>query len=148
MNPEADYKKALLLKIGIIVVIATILFLWLASLRNVFESRQTETDNGLKKISEDLNQSIKEAETRFNTVTSSSTDNAFVKGMIEKASSTKNTATSTAELKKELSNLIKTATTTPKKSNCPPYIDCMPKIGGANACVVPAGCEGITQIAY
>ncbi|MBN2884553.1 hypothetical protein JXE04_01365 [Patescibacteria group bacterium] len=33
-------------------------------------------------------------------------------------------------------------------SSCPAYIDCMPTIGQVKPCVIPTGCEAITQIAY
>lgn len=158
MNPEQQgYKKALLLKIGIIVIIAVIFFLWLASLKKVFETKQNQTDDTFKKISEDIDKSLKEAEDRFN-VASSSANNSFVKDLLDKASSTAGsvsttptttvTATTSKEIKEELSDLIKKATTTNKGAGCPAYINCMPTIGEARPCVIPAGCEDITQIAY
>ncbi len=160
MNPdEQDAKKLLLVKIGIIIIAVAILFLWLANLRGVFENQKTTTDKTWEKISEDLNQSFKDAENRFSEVASSSS-NSFVKELISKASSTASStikvySTSTdysistsSEIKKELMDLIKISTTTPKNSNCPPYINCMPSIGEARPCIIPDGCEGITQIAY
>jgi hypothetical protein len=150
MNPEeTNYKKALL-KVGIIVIVLAIIFLWLSNLQNVFESRQNQSDNLLKKISDDIDKSLKDTETHLNE-TVSTTSNTFVEKLLDKASSTiaSTTSTSTAavELKKELTGFIK-ATSTPKRISCPEYINCMPSIGETRPCVVPAGCEKITQIAY
>ena len=152
MNPEeSNYKKALLLKIGIVLIIITIIILWLANLQNVFESRQGQSDNILKKISDDIDKSLKDSETHLNE-SASTTSNSFVEKLMNKASSTDASATPTStaavELKKELTGLIKKATSTSGGSGCPEYIDCMPTIGEAKPCVVPAGCEKITQIAY
>lgn len=153
MNPEeVQNKKSLLPKISIIILIAVIFCLWLANLNNVFDSNSTSTDDTLKKISDDIDKSLKDVNASFET-TISSTSNTFVEGLLSKASSTVATttviATSTAktELKEELTGLIK-ATTTPKTIDCPPSINCMPSIGETRPCVVPAGCEKITQIAY
>ena len=152
MNPEeVDNKKSLLPKIGIIILVAVVFCLWLANLNNVFESKPTSTDDTLKKIGDDIDKSLKDVNARFDT-TVSSTSNTFVEGLLDKASSTiaTTTATSTAktELKETLTGLIKTTTTTPKRISCPPSINCMPTIGEARPCVVPVGCEKITQIAY
>ncbi|MFA5754736.1 MAG: hypothetical protein WC905_05355, partial [Patescibacteria group bacterium] len=35
-----------------------------------------------------------------------------------------------------------------KNANCPAYVNCMPTIGESRPCQIPAGCEGITKIAY
>jgi len=148
MNPEeVNYKKALLFKIGIVVIIVAIFFLWLANLRNVFATKQITTDSTWEKISSDMDKTFKDAEANFSDA-ASSTDKAFVNNLLEKASSTVSTTTATVEVKKELTDLIKSATTTPKRISCPPSINCMPTIGEARPCVVPVGCEKITQIAY
>jgi hypothetical protein len=51
----------------------------------------------------------------------------------------------TEDIKRKEEN---TASSTEGDAACPIYIDCMPKIGEAPVCQIPAGCEGITQIAY
>lgn len=33
-------------------------------------------------------------------------------------------------------------------SACPAYVNCMPTIGAARQCQIPAGCEGVTQLVY
>ena len=146
-SEEVSNKKSLLPKISIIILIAVIFCLWLANLNNVFDSNSTSTDDTLKKISDNIDKSLKDVNTSFDK-TISSTSNTFVEGLLNKASSTTSTSTAKIELKEELTGLIKTATTTPKRVDCPPYINCMPSIGETRPCVVPVGCEKITQIAY
>ncbi len=149
MNPgEQNDQRVLWIKIGVISLLTVILFLWLANLRGVFESRNNSTDKTWEKISSDMNKSFQEAESRFSDVSSSS-DSAFVKDLLDKASSTvTNNNSANKTIKQELSDLIKIGTTTPKRINCPPYINCMPSIGEAKPCIIPAGCEDVTQIAY
>lgn len=148
---EQNYKKALIFKIGIIVIIVVIFFLWLANLRNVLEDNQEGNNQTWKKITEDIDNSLNRLDDISNDLASTSTENKFVDGLVNLASSTiaaTTTSTSTVkiELKEELKDLIKQATTT--KSNCPEYINCMPSIGEARPCIIPTGCENITQIAY
>jgi hypothetical protein len=148
MNPEeVQNKKSLLPKISIIILIAVIFCLWLANLNNVFDANSTSTDDTFKKISADIDESLAKVNAKLNK-TVSSTSNTFVDDLLEKASSSTATSTVKIELKEELKGLIKTATTTNKKIGCPEYINCMPTIGDAKPCVIPAGCEKITKIAY
>ena len=157
MNSDGQKSKELLLvRASMILIVAVIFFLWLANLQGVFESQKTSNDATWQKISSDMNKSFSEAENTFNASASSSDDSSFVKGLLDKASSTvasSASTTATIQLKKELIDLTKAATTTiatswPKNLNCPSYIDCMPSIGAPRPCVIPAGCEKITQIAY
>ncbi len=156
MNSKKQNDKiALITKVGIIIIISIILFLWLATLRGVFENQKEYKSNTWKKISADMDKSLKEASSQFDkaaNLASSSTNKAFVNELLDKASSTATStvATTTAvEIKKEILDLIKPApTSSPKRSGCPEYINCMPSIGEARPCIVPVGCEKITQIAY
>lgn len=154
MNPdEQNYKKALILKIVGIIFIIFIFFLWLANLRNVFEDNKKGNDQTWQKITGDIDDSLDRLNKISDSLASSSIDNnKFVKEVVDRANSTttvSSIATSTikVEIKEELLDLIKKATTT-VKNNCPEYINCMPTIGGARPCTIPAGCENITQIAY
>ncbi len=143
---EPNYKKSLVLKFSIIIIIAVIFFLWLANLRNVLESNQRNNNQVWQKITEDIDKSLNRLDEISNDLASTSDSNKFVSELVNRASSTVATSTVKIELKEELSDLIKKATTT--KSNCPEYINCMPLIGEARPCTVPVGCEDITQIAY
>lgn len=152
MNPdEQETKKLLLVKVGMIVIIAVVLFLWLANLKGVFESQKSSNDKTWEKISEDMNTSLNRLDSISNNLSASSTDNSFVKDLLDKASSTATSTiatTTSLDIKKELTNIIKTATGSPKRASCPEYINCMPSIGEVRPCVIPIGCENITQIAY
>ena len=128
--------------------------MWLANLQNVFEINSNKSDDVLKRVRENIDQSLRETDLKFNQ-SASSTENNFVKNLVDKASSTAtstiSTTTAAIQIKKELSDLIKattTATSSPKRTSCPEYINCMPTIGESKPCVVPVGCEKITQIAY
>lgn len=150
---EEGSKKLLLFKVAMIAIIAIIFFLWLANLKGVFESQKINTDKTWQKISSDMEKSLNRLDSISTNLSASSTqDKAFVEDLLNKASSTATStasATSTStEIKKELIDLIKTATTSPKRTNCPEYINCMPSIGQARPCVIPPGCEKITQIVY
>ena len=152
MNPEEqNYKKSLLFKVIIIVIIVAVFFLWLANLRNVFSAQQKSNDKTWEKITKDVDNSLERLDKITSNLVSSSSENNFVSELIDKTSSTATSTLSTTtvkvELRAELSDLIKTATTT-LKSDCPEYINCMPTIGEARPCVIPVGCEKITQIAY
>lgn len=149
---EPNYKKALFLKIFIIVIAAFILFLWLANLRNVLQDDRSSNNQVWQKITEDIDSSLDHLNKISDEMASTSASNEeFVEKLINLASSSSpiqsGTSTIKLELKEELSDLIKNATTT-VKNNCPPYINCMPTIGEARPCVVPVGCEDVTQIAY
>ncbi len=158
-DEEQEAKKSLMIKIGVSIIIAIVFFLWLANLKGVFESDQNkQVDTSWKKISEDMDKRMQEIEKRMEDSQASSTKKNFVDELIKKtdsiASSSSNVSTSTVieEIKKDLIDLTKststTASTSPKRSGCPEYINCMPSIGEARSCAVPVGCENITQIAY
>lgn len=154
MNPEENNSNKLLFKIGIIIIIVVISFLWLSNLRQVFESQEKTNNQTWQKINADMNKSLDELDEITNKLSASSSENNFVEGLLDKADSIKaSSSTSTKlEIKEELSELIKKSpTTTPNaatKINCPEFINCMPSIGETRPCSIPVGCENITQIAY
>lgn len=151
---EQKIKDAILVKIIFVAIVVVVLFLWLANLRGVFESQRLNSDKTWEKVNADINKSFEEADKRFSLIADSAdkaADNALVQDLLDKASSTAvsktSTTTITLELTKELLELTK-ASSTPKEKACPEYINCMPSIGGARPCIIPPGCEKITQIAY
>jgi len=148
-SDKQENNKVLWTKIILILFVVVIFCLWLANLRNVFDNQKPETDDTWKKINEAFQQ-IENNSNLASSTASSTKENEFVENLLDKASSTaSSTATASEEkIKNRLDNIMETATTTVKKNNCPPYINCQPTIGKARACTVPAGCEGITQIAY
>lgn len=161
----AENNKKNLVKLVIIAIAALIFFLWLANLRSVF-SEPVNQENILDNFNKELDKSLKQA---AEILGEEGSKESFVDDLLEKASSTKATSSLDIEdvsnnIKEDLSEIIKTASSTlnnlpednyqiptPVKNtnkNCPEYINCMPSIGEARPCVVPSGCEGITLIAY
>jgi len=154
---EREAKKSLFLKIGVISVFALVFVLWLLNIQGVFGNISNQTNKvSWAEVSAEIDKNTKEAEARLGiNQPATSTENEFVKKLLDKtanvASSSAATSTAILEIKKELSDLTKnisTSTVPVVKNNCPAYINCMPTIGEARPCVIPAGCENITQIAY
>jgi len=154
---DEQAKKKFLMKVGIISLMALILIFWVLNIKNVFR-RNALTDNGqsatqwqnmkndfndtINKMSQSLSK-IEATNERLKSASSSLVDELIIEtnkiASSTIASSTSSTATST-----------ETSTSSPAatRSDCPSFIDCMPKIGEEVNCQIPAGCEGITQIAY
>lgn len=154
---EREAKKSLFLKIGVISVFALVFVLWLLNIQGVFGNISNQTNKvSWAEVSAEIDKNTKEAEARLGiNQPDTSTNNEFIKKLLDKtanvASSSVSSSTAILEIKKELLDLTKN-TSTPvipaTRSNCPAYINCMPTIGEARPCVIPAGCENITQIAY
>lgn len=151
----AENNKKNLVKLVIIAIAALIFFLWLANLRSVF-SEPVNQENILDNFNKELDKSLKQA---AEILGEEGSKESFVDDLLEKASSTKATSSLGIEdvsnnIKEDLSEIIKTASSTLNSQeknlnkNCPEYINCMPSIGEARPCVIPPGCEGITLIAY
>lgn len=151
--------KKNIVKILLILFLATIFFLWLANLKNVFKNDSKTMDNTWKSINNDLDKTLKQIEDDFANQTKTE-NKEFVTDLLTKTASTadinlekKATTTIKEEIREDLENIIKASTTVnavtaSSTKNCPPYINCMPSIGESRPCVIPVGCEGITQIAY
>lgn len=167
----AEAKKRLILKIGVVIFSVFILGFWAFNLAASF-GRRSETD-GTDSVSStawqnDLNQTISEIKSGLKANDSNRDDGkAFLKEMADNleeknstatASETPMVATGTAViassvpatmtpiiLKKELETNSSSSSAT---VSCPQFIDCMPTIGDSKPCVIPPGCENITQIAY
>ena len=148
-SDKQENNKVLWTKIILILFVVIVFCLWLANLRNVFNNQKPETDDTWKKINEAIQQ-VENNSNLASSTASSTKENKFVENLIDKASSTaSSTATASEEkIKNRLDNIMEATTTTVKNNNCPSYINCQPTIGKARTCIVPAGCEGITQIAY
>lgn len=154
---EKEARKSFVLKVGVSVIIAIVFFLWAANLKGVFKSKQVEsTDSTWHRVSEELDKGMKDIEEKINGLQASTTKENFIEDLIDKtdeaASSSVSTSSAIADIKKELTELT-SSTSTPtstviKKTACPAFINCMPTIGEARPCIIPPGCEGVTQIAY
>lgn len=146
---KQENNKALWTKIILILFVAVVFGLWLANLRNVFDNQKPETDDTWKKINEAFKQ-IENNSNLASTTASSTKENKFVENLLDKASSTASSTAAANEekIKNRLGDIMEATSTNIKKNNCPSYINCQPTLEKARPCVVPAGCEGVTQIAY
>lgn len=160
-------KKIFLMKIGVVSVTVIILVLWLLNLKNVFSGSSEnqaspvdiswiQTRDDFQKMAAEMADRLDKIQTARETASGSALISELMLATSKLASSTNATgtlATSSLDIFTASSTLAtstgSTATTTKNSNkNCPEYLDCMPKIGAAQACQIPAGCEGITKIAY
>ncbi len=158
---EDQNKKKFLMKVGIISIMALILIFWVLNIKNVFrdnaalgvEQDTAQWQNLKNNFSETVSEmtknldKIKETDAVLKTASSSLLEELIKETNKIAASSTIKTAATSSVI---ATSTDYAASSTPEttKNNCPPYIDCMPTIGEARPCQIPAGCEGITQIAY
>jgi len=157
MNDEKQ-KKVFLMKIGVSFFVILLVIVWVLNFKNIWQFKpndlapeskgewteiKTNIDQALSEINGRLDQ-IKEEKKEFdakNLQEQELSEAAFIQDLIKE---TEKFASSTPE------NSNSTTTLPIIKSNpsCPAFINCMPSIGEARSCQIPAGCEGITQIAY
>jgi hypothetical protein len=151
MENEQPNNKKNIVKFLLILFLVAIFFLWLANLKNVFRSTSRQESNTWEQINSDIDKTFKEIENNFDKEVNS-TSQEFVSDLLVKASSTAEEKASTSTVKEEiaedLKSIIATSTDKKQKTNCPLYINCMPSIDEVRSCVIPVGCEEITQIAY
>lgn len=152
-NEYEDFKKRRLLKISVWAFSVIIALVWIASVRFSF-ANMSKGDNqsplSLTKtsIKEDMENIIGVRQDRLQLEQQEklkkAEEQAFLQAMSSDISEKAKVAadTESKEMLVELKKRLK------KDENCPEYIDCMPTIGEAVDCVVPTGCENITQIAY
>jgi hypothetical protein len=158
---SAEDKKYLILKVGVIVISLLIMILWLINLTFSFGSKNIiGTDKQSDSWRQDLQKTIDSArEGLDNKTIPTKEEKNFLDGMLTNienkdrqaiASSSENAvAPKETESQKFLKDLKdRLPATEIASSSCPAYIDCMPTIGQARPCVIPTGCEAITQIAY
>jgi len=158
---EENRKKNFLIKILAASLAVLIFFFWMINLRNVWQinklKNQTNTDNlKFSELKEEINNSLDDVNERLNDQKQQERFVQDVNGLLndvmeeaEKTSSSTEEFSDLATSTMATSSEITSSTTVEiKKSNCPPYINCMPSIGEARPCEIPVGCEEITQIAY
>ena len=162
---EAEEKKRFIMKVGVIVFSVIIFALWIFSLSFSFASKKGDTEDNNSAWKQELQETIDTARQNFNiSPTPNTEEKNFLDGMLENINNKEQIespvvspedaerATSTAsstepqEFLKELENKLPLGDTT--TVDCPAYINCMPTIGQSRPCVIPPGCEDITQIAY
>lgn len=150
-------KKILLMRIGVIVIIVLIFFLWAYNMKNLWrpitlDNSENKTQNSdFTNLKEDINKQMTEMKKKLNDISNKKQEaknkageellNSLLKETEKVASSSQ--STSTTPISASTVSVPKV-----KNSNCPEYIDCMPTIGAAKPCKIPDGCENITVIAY
>lgn len=165
----AEAKKRRSLLIGVWLFSLIIVVFWVINLRASFINNRNTQTAGVNSDSwqQDLKETINAVNASLNSKASSSDlqGKAFLSEMADNlqkkdaasstpliASSTPSTvATGTATVTPEkLIKELETKVAEPGKASgtCPQFIDCMPTIGASKPCVIPPGCENITQIAY
>ncbi len=171
MNMENEQeKKNFLIKVGVGTIMSLILIFWVLNAKNVFlsGSEDVKSPDEVTALKNDFIETIDSMGDGLNevkktgaelTLASSSLINELIIETGKIVSSSTDLATSSTE-----NNIKPQATSSSsfpsiplvdpavKKNtiNCPAYINCMPTIEPTRSqpCQIPAGCEGITQIAY
>ncbi len=155
MTEEERRRKIFWLRLATATITVLVLFIWVANLKNIW--RQSEDlspavpDSQWADFREELNRSLSDIQDNLERRSAASNPASttpvtpisdeeqliledILKETVEKAASS---ATGTAEVRRQ---------------SCPEWINCMPTFGdpggATRACIVPPGCEDITQIAY
>lgn len=165
MEENKDRKK-IIMKAGVISVMILVVVFWVLNLRNMFNNQRLETSQNkqeLQSIREDLDRAINKINEGMDKIKETDEKLKEVSGSLanEPAEKTDNVVSSSSDIltPTDLTQTVPDVEVAPAQletlpqpekinSNCPSYINCMPTIGEARACRIPAGCEGITQIAY
>lgn len=155
---EQKDKKKLIMRIGVISIMILIMFFWALNIKNVLKSSENGTVKNQEEwesIQKDLSNTLSKMNTALDKINhaedTATTSNSGVASST--ATSTDSSMATSSPVASSSSSSLPVApdiSPVPEKtnSNCPSYINCMPTIGEARACRIPAGCEGITQIAY
>lgn len=165
-NSVVEAKKLLILKLGVGFFSLIIIVFWLFNLSGSFTStRSTAAQDQSAEVNDDWQQEFTDT---FNSLQASLESQATASGNGEDF--LQDMADNLAAREASPSPVVETgspavATVTPEQlladlaarlpeaeqpaiDSCPQFINCMPSIGEAKPCVIPPGCENITQIAY
>ncbi len=165
MAGERD--KNFFVRISVAVLAILILALWVFNLQNVWrqEKKMSGPDDSQEwaSLKNDLDKTLAGLKDKLSQFDKANKDNVknqeFLNNLVNETKRLASSTSASSATEGSVGSPIATqpeATTTPsstaqfapKGQNCPAYIDCMPTIGAARPCQIPAGCEGITQIAY
>jgi len=154
-------KKILIMKIGVVSIIGLVFVLWVLNMRNVWrpmtvDNKDLTQNTDFSKFKQDVNGQMTEINQKLNDITNSrqaannKAGEDLLNNIIKETNKISSTSIATSS---STSSPVLSASSTQnlpkvKNSNCPPYINCMPTVGASRPCQIPAGCEGITQIAY
>lgn len=159
-------KKKFLTLIGIVSIMALIFIFWILNVKNIFKFNDAEVNVSqdmlqLEAIQQEFSSAFDELNKELEslpTVEELETlqDPEFLQSVVEGTNKTSPSvgATTTATITNpdlSVTNPSDSLIITPEipaANNCPAYVNCMPTIGMARDCQIPAGCEGITQLVY
>lgn len=162
LDNSEEAKKLLILKVGVLIFAIALISFWSLNLGSAFSARSVRNEQS-SAWQEDLNKTIGAITSSTTAVAGSAEEKAFLAEMVNNLTDREIATTSTAVATVTVATPHETATLTPEQliknleqrlptviasSSCPEFIDCMPSVGEAKPCVIPAGCENITQIAY
>jgi len=154
---NTEEKKRFFMKLGVIVLSVLIFSLWIFSLSFSFSSKANNIDESDNSWRQDLQETINTVRSDFGNIKKEPNveEKAFLDGMLNNIENKEDSDLIYNEIEapsepqkflKELENKLPLGDKV--NLDCPAYIDCMPTIGQSKPCVIPPGCESITQIAY
>jgi hypothetical protein len=159
---DEQAKKFFIAKIIAITIVAILVIFWFLNLNQVFKENATDSaDNDLQEFKRQLDEIVTDTQKNFSqlNVASSTASSSLVSGVIENVEI--DTAVSSSSgldieaAKKAVSSLASSSiidlpenSESKKSPDCPAYVNCMPTIGEARPCIIPVGCEGITEKVY
>jgi len=156
---ETD-RKTSWLKIIVAALAVFFFLLWLVNLKNVWQlsgDGAAASDSGLTwlNLRNDLERTMASARGQLNELKNQreaqeQDGRNFLLGLLDSARQKIDVATSSpvATATPIIATPVASSSPTVRNNNCPQWIDCMPGPDRRGPCQVPAGCEGITQIAY
>jgi len=160
-NQVDEQRKRFYLKIGVGLFSVLIAALWLFSLRFSVSANLNdlivEDNNQTAVWQEDLNESMNALKANLKNsqvedIQIKTEEKVFLQTMsanlAELTSAQEMSDESELIVEEKLGSEMLLELESRLNSQCPAYINCMPMIGEARPCVIPPGCENITQIAY
>ena len=161
-------KKKFLTLIGIVSIMALIFIFWILNVKNIFKFNDTEVNAKqdmlqLEAIQKEFSSALDELNKELGdlpTVEELETlqDPEFLQSVVEGTNKISPSFVATTTATTTITNPDLSVTNPPDPliitpeipaaNSCPAYVNCMPTIGVARDCQIPAGCEGVTQLVY
>lgn len=162
LRSNIDYmsvtSKQIILKIILISLAVFVGALWLANLKNSLIGREEPSGLTTESITQTLENNLDENANLINA--SAEVEKVFVNQLMVEANNIKPQPDVEASVPEEpVENSLSepdesvdsepTKPINPNQTNCPAYVNCMPTFGEpARPCVIPPGCEGVTEKVY
>ena len=158
---EGQKKKILIVQIVAAALTLLILVVWIINLKNVWqtEKRLAVSDNNQEwaDLKNELDQTLANVKSEVEQINQArqkqedAKNEGLLNNLLAETKKLASTSSSTIVATSSPATSTSIATSTSGRlnhPNCPEYINCMPTIGEARSCQIPAGCEGVTVIAY